>query len=58
MLAAGDFREDLYYRLKVIELTVPALPERSDEIATLTDFFVARYLRKYNRPAWSGSRGM
>jgi two-component system, NtrC family, response regulator AtoC len=51
MLASGDFREDLYYRLKVIELTVPALRERPDEIATLTDFFVARYSRKYNRPA-------
>ena len=51
MLSAGDFREDLYYRLKVIELTVPALRERRDEIATLTDFFVARYSRKYNRPA-------
>jgi len=51
MLVSGDFREDLYYRLKVIELTVPALRERPDEIATLTDFFVARYSRKYNRPA-------
>jgi two-component system response regulator AtoC len=51
MMLSGDFREDLYYRLKVIELTVPALRERPDEIATLTDFFVARYSRKYNRPA-------
>ena len=51
MLVSGDFREDLYYRLKVIELTVPSLRERRDEIATLTDFFVARYSRKYNRPA-------
>ena len=50
MLAAGEFREDLYYRLKVIELTVPALRERRDEVPTLTDFFVARYSRKYNRP--------
>jgi two-component system, NtrC family, response regulator AtoC len=50
MLVSGDFREDLYYRLKVIELTVPALRERRDEIPTLTDFFIARYSRKYNRP--------
>jgi two-component system response regulator AtoC len=51
MMASGDFREDLYYRLKVIEVTVPSLRERRDEIPTLTDFFVARYSRKYNRPA-------
>jgi two-component system response regulator AtoC len=51
MMLSGDFREDLYYRLKVIELTVPALRERRDEIAMLTDYFIARYSRKYNRPA-------
>ena len=50
MMLSGDFREDLYYRLKVIELTVPSLRERPDEVPTLTDFFVARYSRKYNRP--------
>ncbi len=51
MMVAGDFREDLYYRLKVIEVTVPALRERRDEIPHLTDFFIARYSKKYNRPA-------
>jgi two-component system response regulator AtoC len=51
MLLNSEFREDLYYRLKVIELTVPPLRERPDEITTLIDFFIARYARKYNRPA-------
>jgi two-component system response regulator AtoC len=49
MLNRAEFREDLYYRLKVIELTVPALRERRDEIQPLTDFFLGRYSHKYNR---------
>ena len=51
MMVAGEFREDLYYRLKVIEVTVPSLRERQDEIPHLTDFFLTKYSRKYNRPA-------
>jgi two-component system, NtrC family, response regulator AtoC len=50
MMLAGEFREDLYYRLKVIEIMVPSLRERRDEIPHLTDFFLAKYTRKYNRP--------
>ena len=50
MMLRGEFREDLYYRLKVIEVTVPPLRERRNEIAHLTGFFIDRYARRYNRP--------
>ena len=50
MLIRGEFREDLYYRLKVIEVTVPPLRERRGEITHLTGFFMDRYARRYNRP--------
>jgi two-component system response regulator AtoC len=50
MLARGEFREDLYYRLKVIEVTVPPLRERRGEIGQLTEFFMHKYAGRYNRP--------
>ncbi len=50
MMQSGDFREDLYYRLKVIEIAVPALRERRDEIQPITDFYLAKYARRYHRP--------
>ena len=50
MMLHGEFREDLYYRLKVIEVTVPPLRERRNEISHLTEFFIDRYARRYNRP--------
>ena len=56
MMMRGEFREDLYYRLKVIEVTVPPLRERRDEIPHLTDFFIDRYARRYNRPVRQLSR--
>src|SRR5215510_9944154 len=51
MLQRSEFREDLYYRLKVIEVTVPPLRERRGEIPHLTGFFMDRYARRYNRQA-------
>jgi two-component system, NtrC family, response regulator AtoC len=50
MMLRGSFREDLYYRLKVIEAVVPPLRERRDEIIRLTEFFIAKYSQRYNRP--------
>jgi DNA-binding NtrC family response regulator len=50
MMLRGQFREDLYYRLKVIEAVVPPLRERRDEISQLADFFIVKYSQRYNRP--------
>jgi len=42
MVASGEFREDLYYRVNVIELHVPSLRERSDDIPMLAGHILAR----------------
>ena len=50
MMAAGTFREDLYYRLQVIEIHVPPLRERRSEIAPLSEFFLSKFATLYRRP--------
>ena len=42
-IVQGRFREDLYYRLKVVSIFLPPLKDRLEDIPALTDFFLARY---------------
>ncbi len=48
LVRSGDFREDLYYRINVIELHVPALRERSDDILQLADHILERLSESKN----------
>jgi two-component system response regulator AtoC len=49
-VAAGRFREDLFYRLNVINVLVPPLRERKEEIPGLVRYFAQRYARLFNFP--------
>ncbi|MGO8695932.1 MAG: sigma-54-dependent transcriptional regulator [Rectinemataceae bacterium] len=50
LIRRGEFRDDLYYRINIVNLRMPPLRERRDDIPLLVDYFVAKYARKYNRP--------
>jgi len=49
-VAEGQFREDLFFRLNVVCITLPPLRQRRDEIPVLTDRFLAQYAEHYNKP--------
>ena len=49
-VAAGQFREDLFFRLNVVGITLPPLRERRDEIPFLTRYFLKKYSVQYNKP--------
>jgi two-component system, NtrC family, response regulator AtoC len=52
-VAEGRFREDLYYRLNVIQVFVPPLRERALEIPLLASYFVERYAKMYHREGFT-----
>ena len=49
-VAEGQFREDLFFRLNVVCITLPPLRQRRDEIPVLTELFLHRYFQHYNKP--------
>jgi len=50
MVREGRFREDLYYRLRVVPVELPALKNRAGDVAELTRLFVARFSAEFGRP--------
>jgi two-component system nitrogen regulation response regulator NtrX len=48
-IRAGNFREDLFFRLNVIPIFVPPLRERPDDVPLLADYFMAEFAREYGR---------
>jgi DNA-binding NtrC family response regulator len=50
MIAQGKFREDLYYRLKVVEIRVPAIRERREDVPLMVQHFIAEACQRFSTP--------
>jgi len=53
LVEEGKFREELYYRLNVLELYIPPLRERKDDIPPLCGYFLDKYAKEFNKPVES-----
>ena len=52
LIESGRLRKDLYYRLKIIEILIPPLRERPDDIIFLAETFLDKYNKKFDRQIW------
>ena len=50
-VVAGRFRQDLYYRLNVVNITIPPLRERKEEIPAFAEYFLNKFAQKYKKEA-------
>jgi transcriptional regulator with PAS, ATPase and Fis domain len=57
MIAQGEFREDLYYRINVIPINIAPLRERKDDIDVLCEFFIKTYNQQLNKDIHYMSKG-
>ncbi|MBI5740112.1 MAG: sigma-54-dependent Fis family transcriptional regulator [Nitrospirae bacterium] len=58
MISAGRFREDLYWRLNVVGIHVPALRERKEDLEDLADYFVRKFNREFGKDVRGVSSGV
>ena len=58
LLADNTIRKDLYYRISIMNITIPPLRDRGNDVLLLTDYFIAYYNRKMNRNIMGASNAV
>lgn len=57
LIESGALRKDLYYRLNIVNITIPPLRERLDDLPLLVDSFLEKHNKKYGKEVWMVSDG-